>query len=57
MQKKIYQELELPLVINVHRSIIEAEETEMNLEDFIEFMYPENKNVAKKNRNVIVRSF
>lgn len=41
----------------MHRSIIEAEETEMNLEDFIEFMYPENKNVAKKNRNVIVRSF
>lgn len=29
----------------------------MNLEDFIEFLYPENKSTSKKNRNVIVRSF
>lgn len=47
----------MPLIIKVHRSLIEAEETEMNLEDFIEFMYPEDKKSDKRNRNVIIRSF
>lgn len=29
----------------------------MNLEDFIEFMYPEDKKHVKSNRNVIIKSF
>jgi len=29
----------------------------MNLEEFIDFMYPEEDNPEKKNRNKIIRSF
>lgn len=40
MEKKQKKQLSIPLIVKLHHSIVDSDNTEQNLEDFIEFMYP-----------------
>ena len=57
MKKNLWEELELPLIIKLHRSLVGCDGLEKKLDDFIQYMYPENTQTDKISKNKVIRSF